>query len=154
MLCHSDVFFFTANYLVWPILFQVMMVDRRLCGSVNTCWCLGLLSRPPGSPHFTFIIWIVSDIMSMQIVNGDFVVLFYLCNIYCVSVDPGRGIPPLWLFLRVLPSLTLLKVNFFLFSLYGRYFLTRRGLRIEGSASFTLQLVKPTEAMWFWFWPI
>ena len=31
------------------------------------------------------------------------------CNIYCTSVHPGRGIHPLWLFLRFLPHFSLLK---------------------------------------------
>ena len=31
--------------------------------------------------------------------NFDFIVLFCTCDIYCMSVHPGRGIPPLRLFL-------------------------------------------------------
>ena len=46
---------FTANYLVWPALFQVTTVERRSCGSGSTWRCLSLLSRPPGSTHFTYI---------------------------------------------------------------------------------------------------
>ena len=47
---------------------------------------------------------ITSDILSRQFVNCAFVVLFCTRNIYCISVHPGRGIPPLRLFLRFLPS--------------------------------------------------
>ena len=57
-----------------------------------------LVSRPPGSKHFTYIMWLVSDILSMHFVNC--VVLFCACDIYRTSVQPGRGIPPRWLFLR------------------------------------------------------
>ena len=33
----------------------------------------------------------------------DLVALFCTCDIYCMSVRPGRWIPPLWLSLRFLP---------------------------------------------------
>ena len=42
---HSDVFCFTANYRVWPALFQVTTVERRLCGSGTTWRFLHPLSR-------------------------------------------------------------------------------------------------------------
>ena len=42
---HSDVFYFTANYLVWPALFQVTVSERRSCGSGIIWWCLSPLSR-------------------------------------------------------------------------------------------------------------
>ena len=45
--------------------------------------CLRLLSRPLGSTHSTSF---VSQSLSMQFVNCDFVVLFCSCNIYCTSV--------------------------------------------------------------------
>ena len=72
---------------------QVTTVERRLCGSGTTWRCLGLLSHPPGSTHrsvnATWKLWFCS---------------FCTSNIYCMSVCPGRGILPLWLFLRFLPS--------------------------------------------------
>ena len=53
------------------------------------------------------------------------------CYIYCMSVHPGRGIPPLWLFLRFPPSFftPLFKV---FFSHYGKFFITRiEGLKTQ-----------------------
>ena len=54
-----------------------------------------LLRHPPGSTHFTYIIEILLDILSVQFMNCDFVVLIWCC---------GRAIPPLCLFLKFLPS--------------------------------------------------
>ena len=54
--------------------------------------------------------------------------LFCTCDIHCTSVRPGRGIPPLWLFLRFLPHFFPVK-GFFV----GKFFLTgTEGLRTEG----------------------
>ncbi len=70
------------------------------------------------------------------------VILFdLLCtrDIYCTSVRPGRGIPPLRLFLMFLPLFFLLK-GFFV----GKFFFMRiEGLRTEGVVS--VQIVKPSE---------
>ena len=76
----------------------------------------------PGSWHFTYIIIFVSDILSVQLVNCDFVVVFCTCDIYCMSTGTGKGIPPLWLFLRFLPSLFHPSKSFFFFSQYGKFF--------------------------------
>ena len=51
-----------------------------------------------------------------SVVNCDFVVLVSTFEMYCLSVHPGRGIPPMWLFPRFHPSF-FLHVTFFFFSL-------------------------------------
>ena len=84
---HSGVLCFTADYLVCPALVQVTTVERRSCGSCSTWRPLGLLSRPPGTTH-------ISHYYIISICYCDFVVLFCTSNIYCLSVHPGRGIPP------------------------------------------------------------
>ena len=89
-----------TNYLVCPALLQVTMVDRRSCGSGTTWWCLVLLSclLDPLTLHITCIRLSVNVTCKLW-----FVALFCTRDIYCMSVRPGRGIPPLWLFLRFLP---------------------------------------------------
>ena len=95
-------FCFTADHLVWPGVFQVTMADRRSLCSGTTWRCFGPPSRLM-DPHILHILSFIPDILSMQLVNWDFVILFCTCNIYFTSVHAGRGIPPLWLFLRFLP---------------------------------------------------
>lgn len=46
--------FFFAIYLLWPVLFQVTTVERKLCGSGSTWRRLRLLSRPHGCSLFTY----------------------------------------------------------------------------------------------------
>ena len=84
-----------------------------------------LAMSSPGSKCFTSILY--NSIVSVH----DFCKLCFCCSflyirhIYCMSVHPGRGIPPPWLFLW--------------------FFLIRiKGLR---TISLTVQTVKPTEAM-------
>ena len=43
-------YFFFAIYRVWPVLFQVTMVERKLCGSGSTWRRLGLLIFSPVAP--------------------------------------------------------------------------------------------------------
>ena len=102
------------------------------CGS-GTTWRY-LLSRLL-DPHTLHILSFESDILSMQLVNGDFVVLFCTCNIYGMSVNPAGGILPLWLFLRFLPPSLLFFFpvkSFFSPHQHGKLFLTRiKGPRAE-----------------------
>lgn len=59
-------------------------------GGEEVVWLWHHLAMPrpaqlsPGSTHFTYL----SDILSIQFVNSDFVVLFCSCGIFCVSVCP------------------------------------------------------------------
>ena len=64
------------------------------------------------------------DILSKQLVICD------------MSARPGRGIPPLWLFLRFLPS----------FFFFPPPCFSSLGSRM----SFTVHIVKLSEAMWLW----
>ena len=90
-----------TNYVVWPALFQVTRVDRRSCDSGTTGWFLVLLSRLL-DPIALRIICIRH---SVNVTYKLFCkTLFCTRDIYCMSVRPGRGIPPLRLFLRCLPS--------------------------------------------------
>ena len=87
----------------------VLCVLIILCGlssSRSPQWTGGLVA-PLGSPstcsfvftvHIFYIHLHLSDILSIKFVNC--VAVFWTCNIYCVSVRPGRGIPPLLLVLR------------------------------------------------------
>ena len=71
------------------------------------------------------------------VMGNGFVLVFVLSctyNLYCMSAHPGRGIPPLWLFLRFPPS-------FFVPSVWTFCFLGQ---------SFTVQIVKPIDTMWFY----
>ena len=106
--------FFTANYLVHPALFQVVWLGHHLVMH-------RLLSRllDPHTLHW----WFVLDILSMQLVNCDFVVLLCNADIYFLSVRPGRRINHCcssWGFFHLL-FLTLLKG---FFSQHGKFFLT------------------------------
>ena len=61
-----------------------------------------------------------------------FFALFCTCDICCMSVCPGRGIPPLWLFLRFLPSFFYPVKRVIFFHQHGKFFLTQiQGLRTE-----------------------
>ena len=99
-LCKSScLYLFITNYLVCPALFQVTMVDRRLCDSDTTWWFLVQHSRllDPFTLHISCIRLSVNVTCKLW-----FVALFCTRDIYCTSVCPGRGIPTLWLFLRFL----------------------------------------------------
>ena len=100
-----------TNHLVWPALFQVTMVDRRSCGSDSTWWCLILLSRLLGTHTFHINCIRHSVNATCKLICCSFLYTRNLWHVCC----PGRGIPPLWLFLRFLPSFffTLLKGSFF-----------------------------------------
>ena len=54
------------------------------------------LTCPPGSTHLWHKMY---QIFCQCNLYWDFVVLFCTCGIYWMYVRPGRGIPPLWLFL-------------------------------------------------------
>ena len=107
------------------LLSSVTRVGGRSCGSGSTWWCLVLLSRllDPLTLHIICIRHSVNVTCKLW-----FFALFCTPDINCMSVHPGRGIPPLWLFLRFLPLFffTLLKGSFF------QVFFTRiEGLRTE-----------------------
>ena len=95
--------------LLSSVFFLAHPVPGHRCGvevvrlGATLGWCLGLLSRPAGSAHFTY------KLLS-QIAVDDFVVLFCACSIYCMSVCPGRGIPPLWLFFPTIKSVFFLNM--------------------------------------------
>ena len=80
----------------------------------------------------------VGEILSLVILR----VPFCMWSIYYMSVRPGRGIPPLWLFLRFLPSLFL----GFLTGLtqYGKFLLTRN----EGLRTKDVVLCTHCKALW------
>ena len=90
-----------TNYLVWHALFQATGVDRSLCGSGTTWWCLVLRSHllDPLTLHIICITLSVNVSSKLW-----FVALFCTQDNYCMSVCTGGGIPLLWLFLRFLPS--------------------------------------------------
>ena len=67
------------------------------CVAQTPWWCLG--------QTLNILYNVYENILAMQLVNCDFVVLFCTCNIFCMSVRSGRGIPLLWLFLRFPPFL-------------------------------------------------
>ena len=88
-----------ANYPVWSVLFQVTTVE----------WSHLMMPRPaPSSSWIHNTSHIFSVIYLFQIfclfVNSVVVVLSCTHDIYCMMMaHPGRGTPPLWLFLRLLP---------------------------------------------------
>ena len=73
-------FILVFSFLLLIILYGLPSseLDRRLCGLGTTWQCPSLLSSPPGSTHFVYIIKIVSDILLLQFVNSNFVVLSLL----------------------------------------------------------------------------
>lgn len=73
------------------------------CCSGTTWWYLSLFSRIL-DPHTLHKLSFISDILTVQFVNCDFVVQFCRCDIYCMFHNPGGGIPRLWLVLRFFPS--------------------------------------------------
>ena len=54
---HCDVFCFTANYFMWPALFQVTALERRSLGS-GTTWRWSVVSRT----HTLYIYWYLYQI--------------------------------------------------------------------------------------------
>ena len=136
---HSDVFFLLLIFL-WG-----------LPSSRSPWWREGHvgqqhLAMPRPDQSYSWIhTYYIYNINSIRY-NFNFAALVCTCDTYCMSVSPGRGIPPLWIFLRFPPSFfpPLFKVFFFL-SQYCKCFLTRtEGLR---RMSFTEQIVKPTETV-------
>lgn len=91
------------HHLLISVFLSNLPVDRRSSGSDTTWRCLILLPSP-GSTNFAYII-IRSDILSMQIVNCDFVVLSCTCDIYCMTVCPGRRSSSSWGFLHLIVPL-------------------------------------------------
>ena len=89
-----------ASYLVW-YLYLSSSRSPRLSGGQ---WCLSLLSRPPWSTLFTYTLYnlLVSDILSVKLVNW-FCSVLYIRHLFPVCLSWNRD-PPLWLFLRFLPS--------------------------------------------------
>lgn len=61
------------------------------CGLGSTQWSLVLLSRLL-DPHTLYKLSFVSHILSVQFIYWDFIVLFCTCDIYCMSLRPGRTI--------------------------------------------------------------
>ena len=128
MCLHSAVFFlFAAGYLVWPALFQVTTVEWRLAMPRPT-------QSSPGSTHFTYIILFVrSDILSAQVVNHDFAVLF-CTSIACLSIqrEPSSVAPP------EVYSIFYSPIKNVFFSYYGMFFLTWiKGLMREDDVHYT-----------------
>ena len=78
-----------------------------------------------------------------SVVNCDFVVLVSTFEMYCLSVHPGRGIPPMWLFPRFHPSFFLHVTFFFSLSIWHVFSYSKRGQRM----SFAVHFVRHTEAM-------
>ncbi len=77
---------------------------------------------PPGSVLFTFVLQ--STMLSSNCVHCDSIIdLFCTLDIYCMSVRPERGIPPLLLLLRFLPFFVPVK---------GFFIIRVEGLRTEG----------------------
>ena len=103
--------------LVWPVLSYVTTVEWRPCDS-GSALAFSVILQDPHSLQLT-----CTDILSINVINCGFVVLVCTCDIYCMSVCPGRGISPLWLILRFLPS-----IYFWVSFQYGKFFLTQ----IEG----------------------
>ena len=127
MCLHSAVFcLFAAGYLVWPALFQVITVEWRLAMPRPT-------QSSPGSTHFTYIILFVSDILSAQVVNHDFAVLF-CTSIACLSIqrEPSSVAPP------EVYSIFYSPIKKVFFSYYGMFFLTWiKGLMREDDVHYT-----------------
>ena len=69
-----------------------------------------------------------------------FVLLFCTCDICCVFVCPGTGIPPSRGFFHLFCS------SLFFFSVWQVFPLLDKGSKNRRCC------VKPTEAMWLWFW--
>ena len=99
---------FTLIFFVILLIISCGLPPPRHHGREEVVWvghrCLGLLSRLL-DPQTVRILEFVSDTLSMQLVNCDFVALFCTYGISRTSARPGRGIPPLWLFLSFLLSL-------------------------------------------------
>ena len=132
MALHSSIFFFIANYLACPTLFQFTMVERRSCGLGITWLCLACSVISWIHTH----LWFVTDILSMQLVNCDFVV-FCNADIYFLSVHPGRGIYLCGSSLGFFHLLFLTLLKGF-FSQHGKFFLTWiDGLRTEDVFHYT-----------------
>lgn len=89
---------YTLHYYYCTLsLDTVINVNHYCC-----CYCAILCTfhdRYCGTYVYTFII--CNHLLNC--VYCDFVDLLCTCDIYCTSVRPGRGIPPLRLFLRFLP---------------------------------------------------
>ena len=104
-----------ANYPVWSVLFQVTTVE----------WSHLMMPRPaPSSSWIHNTSHIFSVIYLFQIfclfVNSVVVVLSCTHDIYCMMMaHPGRGTPPLWLFLRLLPFFSPRQRFFFLTQIEG-----------------------------------
>ena len=84
---------------MWPVLSYVTTVEWRPCDS-GSALAFSVILQDPHSLQLT-----CTDILSINVINCGFVVLVCTCDIYCMSVCPGRGISPLWLILRFLPSI-------------------------------------------------
>ena len=140
-----------ANDLVCPALFQVTMVDRRWCGSGTTWWCLVQLSRllDPLTSHIICIRLSVNVTCKLWLVAP-----FSTRNICCMSVCPGGGIPPLWLFIRFLLLFFFYPVKRVSFSPSTWSFSSLKWRSLGQRMLFTVQIVKPTEGMWLWLWAI
>ena len=131
---HSDLSSFIANYLVLPALFQVTTWERRSCSPLGDALACSVISWIH-TLYTYYIICIRYTVTSMQFVNCDYVVLFCTFDIYCMSVRPGRGIPPLWLFLRFLPFLFFFPVKRFFFSICEVFPHSDRGSKDRGCRS-------------------
>ena len=96
-----------------------------------------------------------------------FFALFCTCDICCMSVCPGRGIPPLWLFLRFLPSFFYPVKRVIFFHQHGKFFLTQiQGLRTEDVVHCTdckahwlnviviLGYINKFDLIWYRFWTV
>ncbi len=95
------------------------------------------------SLHLCFIIYIFVTVIVYTVIF--FVDLFCTHDIYCKSVRPGRGIPPLLVLLRFLPFFfSLLKV------LWGDILLIWfEGLRTEGAVC-CIDCKAPWGKLWYW----
>lgn len=133
---------------IWQMVRAKNLQDFILLQDSNdqSCFCFSGLKSCQTSPnhhsamprpaqsstwiHTLYICYIVSDILSVQLLKCDCVALFCTCSIFFSCVRPGRGI--------LLRGSSWGSVHRFL-SIWRVFSL------------FAAQIVKPTEAMWLWF---
>ena len=100
----------------------------------------------PLSSHILYIVKFTSIRHSISVACK----LWFCCSVLCYSlpVCPGRVIPPLWLYLRFLPSFFFSSAQRVYFSIWDIF---PHSDQESKRTLFTVQIAKPAKAMWLWF---